>query len=43
VASESKTGYIYHYSRPRFFAHILTVDIVTGPLTTLNTLSLWEQ
>ncbi len=32
VPSESKAGYIYHYSKPRFFAHILTVDIVTGPL-----------
>lgn len=30
--SENKVGYIYHYSKPRFFAHILAVDVVTNPL-----------
>ena len=32
VPLENKAGYIYHYSKPRFFAHILRVDVVTRPL-----------
>lgn len=32
VPSENKAGYIYHYSKPRFFAHVLTIDVITRPL-----------
>ncbi len=30
VPSESKAGYIYHYSKPRFFAHVLSIDVAAA-------------
>ena len=26
VPAEDRAGYIYHYTKPRFFAHLLTID-----------------
>jgi len=32
VPADGKAGYIYHYAKPRFFAHLLTLDFTRSPL-----------
>jgi len=32
VPAENKAGYIYHYTKPRFFGHLLTIDFTRSPL-----------
>lgn len=32
VPAEGRAGYIYHYSKPRFFAHLLTIDLTRSDL-----------
>jgi len=36
VPSENNPGYIYHYSKPPFFSHVLTIDLVTQPLKDIH-------
>ena len=36
VPSTNSTRYIYNYSKPRFFAHVLTIDVSTTPLKHIN-------
>ena len=31
VPAENRAGYIYHYTKPRFFAHLLTIDFSNPP------------
>lgn len=36
VPSANSTAYIYNYNKPRFFAHVLTIDVSSAPLKHIN-------